>query len=365
VQKIHGDSGYYCGIRCAETDLRDDMTNSFRIGITRDLLTSSGAPSFGEAALAALGGREWEWVEENTTDITPEIAARYDALCVNGPRVPASSVARADCRLRIVARHGVGYESVDVAALTAAGVVVTNTPVAVRRPVATAAMTYVLALAQKLLIKDRLTRTGGWNRRTDHMGQGLTGKRLGIVGAGSIGRETIGLSRAFGMSALAADPFGDAAALRELGAELVPLDQLMRDSDFIVVTCLLNDETRHLINWPRIALMKPTAYLINVARGPIVEEAALIAALQAGKIAGAGLDVFEQEPVDPASPLLTMENTILTPHSLCWTDECFGAIATSALSGIDAALSGRPPRFVVDPDVMKHTRVRSWLGVES
>ncbi len=105
------------------------------------------------------------------------------------------------------------------------------------------------------------------------------------------------------MRALAADPFADAAKLRELGAELVPLEQLMRDSDFVVVTCLLNDETRHLINAPRIALMKPTAYLINVARGPIVEEAALIAALQAGQIAGAGLDVFEQEPVDSGQSL--------------------------------------------------------------
>jgi phosphoglycerate dehydrogenase-like enzyme len=337
------------------------MTVDFCIGLTRDLMTSSGHPSFGEAALAALAGRPWEWLPDDIMEITPEIASRYDALCVNSPRVPASSVGRGDCRLRIVARHGVGYESVDVPSLTAAGVLLTNTPEAVRRPVSTMAMTYVLALAQKLLIKDRLTRRGGWLRRTDHMGLGLTGKVLGIVGAGSIGRDTIPIARAFDMRVLAADPYADATAVQSLGAELIPLDGLLRHADFVVITCLLNDETRHLINGRRIAMMKPTAYLINVARGPIVEESALIAALQTGQIAGAGLDVFEHEPIAEDNPLLAMDNTIVTPHSLCWTDECFGRIATSALSDIDSVLSGRPPRFLVNKDVLDHPRVRSWL----
>lgn len=338
------------------------MTDTPRIGITRDLLTSSGAPSFGQSPLAALGDLPWEWLAEDVTEITPDIAARYDALCVNLPRVTAASVAQPDCRLRIVARHGVGYDSVDVAALTRAGIVLTNTPEAVRRPVATIAITYVLALAQKLLVKDRLTRAGGWNRRTDHMGQGLSGKVLGIVGAGSIGRETLRLARPFDMTLLAADPFADTAAITALGAELVPLDTLLARADFVVVTCLLNEATRHLIGAAQLARMKPSAHLINVARGPIVDEAALIAALRAGRIAGAGLDVFEQEPVDPANPLLAMENTIVTPHALCWTDECFAGIAGSALSDIAAALAGRRPRFVVNPDVLAHARVAAWLA---
>jgi phosphoglycerate dehydrogenase-like enzyme len=338
------------------------MESTFRVGLTRDLLTGSGAPAFGDAALGALGAFAWEWVAEDVSEITPEIAARYDALCVNMPRVTAASVGRQDCRLRIVARHGVGYDSVDVPALTQAGIVLTNTPVAVRRPVATIAITYVLALAQKLLVKDRLTRSGGWNRRTDHMGRGLTKKCLGIVGAGSIGRETIRLARAFDMRILAADPYVEAAAIEALGAEKVLLERLMAEADFVVITCILNEETRHLIGAKEIALMKPTAYLINVARGPIVDEAALIAALSAGRIAGAGLDVFEREPVDPANPLLAMENTLVTPHALCWTDECFDAIATSALSDIEAALSGRRPRFVVNPEVLSHPRVRAWLN---
>ena len=337
------------------------MEPAFRIGLTRDLQTGSGAPSFGGAALAALGGRPWEWLAEDVSEITPDIAARYDALCVNMPRVSAATVGRQDCRLRIVARHGVGYDSVDVEALTRAGIVLTNTPEAVRRPVATIAMTYVLALAQKLLMKDRLVRSAGWNRRTDFMGQGLTNKCLGIVGAGSIGSETIRLAGAFGMRILAADPYVDAAFIRALGAEKVGLAQLMAEADFVVITCILNEETRHLIGAAEIALMKPTAYLINVARGPIVDERALIASLATGRIAGAGLDVFEQEPVDPANPLLTMENTLLTPHALCWTDECFGAIAASALGDIEAALTGRRPRFVVNQEVLDHPRVRTWI----
>ncbi len=337
------------------------MEPTFRIGLTRDLLTGSGAPSFGEAALGALGELAWEWVAEDVSEITPEIAARYDAPRVNMPRVTAASIGRQDCRLRIIARHGVGYDSVDAPALTKAGIVLTNTPVAVRRPVATIAITYVLALAQKLRVKDRLTRSCGWNRRTDHMGQGLTEKCLGIVGAGGIGIETICLARVFDMRILAADPYVEAAIIQALGAEKVPLERLMAEADFVVISCILNEETRHLINAGKIALMKPTAYLINVARGPIVDEAALIAALLAGRIAGAGLDVFEHEPVDPANPLLAMENTLVTPHALCWTDECFDAIATSALSDIEAALSGRWPRFVVNPEVLTHPRVRAWL----
>lgn len=339
--------------------MRNDIP---RIGITRDLLTGSGAPAFGEVALASLGGLAWEWIAEDVTEITPDIAARYDALCVNLPRVTAAAVARADCRLRIVARHGVGYDSVDVAALTRAGIVLTNTPTAVRRPVATIALTYVLALAQKLRVKDHLTRSGQWNARTDHMGQGLTGKVLGIVGAGSIGQETLRLARVFDLRLLAADPYVDAATVAACGAELVPLDVLLQRADFVVVTCLLTEETRHLIGAAELARMKPTAYLINVARGPIVDEAALIAALRAGGIAGAGLDVFEQEPVDPANPLLAMANTIVSPHALCWTDECFDAIATSALSGIAAAMAGRRPRFVVNPEVLAAPRVAAWLS---
>ena len=325
---------------------------SFHVGLTRDLLTPSGDPSFGRGPLALLDecpALTWEVIPEALDEITPEVAARYDGLYVNAPRVTAASVARGDCRVRIVARHGVGYDSVDVAALAARGVVVTNTPVAVRRPVAVAALTLAFALAGRLFTKDRLTRRGLWAERTAHMGLGLTTRTLGVIGAGGIGRELLALARPFGWRMVVADPYVDAQAVRAMGADILPLDDLLAQADFVVATCLLNDETRHLMHARRFALMKREAFFINVARGPVADEAALIDALRRGTIAGAGLDVFEQEPVDPANPLLTMEQVILTPHALCWTDECFDAIARDGLGCLVDFAQGRTPRSVVAP----------------
>lgn len=341
------------------------MTAPFRVGITRDILDSRGEPAFGRAALAILDdapGLEWEYLPAVVRELTADHAASYDALYVNMARVPAAVVARPDCRLRVVARHGVGYDSVDVAAMTRAGVVVTNTPMPMPRPVATIALTFVLALAGKLMLKDRLTRTGRWDERMDHMGIGLTGRTLGVVGAGRIGRELLRMARTFDLRLLAADPYVNAVELAYIGARKVPLETLLAEADFVVTCPLLNDETRHLIGAREFARMKPAAYFVNVARGPVVDEPALIAALQAGRIAGAALDVFEQEPVDPANPLLAMDNVIVTPHSLCWTDECFHNMATTGLASIVDALAGRCPEFVVDSGVLDHPRVRAWLA---
>jgi D-3-phosphoglycerate dehydrogenase len=161
---------------------------------------------------------------------------------------------------------------------------------------------------------------------------------------------------------LAADPFANALELSYLGAQKVDLPTLLQESDFVVVACLLNERTRHLVGAAQFAQMKPSAYFINVARGPIVDEPALIEALRNGRIAGAALDVFEQEPVDPANPLLTMDNVIVTPHSLCWTDECFHNMASIGLSSIVDALNRRRPEFVVNPEVLAHPRVKAWLS---
>jgi phosphoglycerate dehydrogenase-like enzyme len=340
------------------------MAVKFRVGITRDILDSHGEPAFGHTALAVLDNApnvEWEYLPEVVREFTPEHAARYDALYVNMARTPASAVARPDCRLRVIARHGVGYDSVDVPAMTKAGILVTNTPMAMPRPVATIALTFILALAGKLMLKDRFTRTGRWNERMDHMGMGLTGRTLGVVGAGRIGREILRMARMFDLKLLAADPYANALELDYLGVRKVDLDTLLREADFVVAIPLLNEATHHLLGEAQFALMKPSAYFINVSRGSVVDEPALIAALRSGRIAGAALDVFEQEPVDPANPLLAMDNVIVTPHSLCWTDECFHNMATTGLTSIVDALSGRCPEFVVNREVLDHPRVRAWL----
>jgi phosphoglycerate dehydrogenase-like enzyme len=341
------------------------LSNKFRVGLTRDILDARGEPAFGKAALAILDratNLDWEYLPEVVPDIDAELASRYDALYVNTARVPATAVARADCRLRVIARHGVGYDSVDVAAMTRAGILVTNTPSSMPRPVGTIALTFMLALAGKLFLKDRLTRSGRWHERMDNMGIGLTGRTLGVIGAGRIGKELLRMARTFDLKLIAADPAVNDIELAYLGARKVELAALMREADFVVVCCLLDSTTRHLVGAKEFALMRPDAYFINVARGPIVDEAALIQALRDGRIAGAALDVFEQEPVAPANPLLTMDSVIVTPHSLCWTDECFHNMASTGLKSIVDALGGKLPEFIVNKDVLQHPRITALLG---
>jgi phosphoglycerate dehydrogenase-like enzyme len=339
------------------------MSAPFRVGITRDILDSRGEPAFGRAALEILDrapGMTWEYLPQVVAAIDADHAAAYDALYVNTARVPAAAVERADCRLRVVARHGVGFDSVDVDAMSRAGVLVTNTPSAMPRPVATTALTFVLALAGKLFLKDRLTRSGRWHERMDNMGVGLTGRTLGVVGAGRIGKELLRMARIFDLRLIAYDPHANDVELGYLGARKLLLEDLLRESDFVVACCLLDASTRHLFGEREFAQMRPSAFFINVARGPVVDEPALIAALKADRIAGAALDVFEQEPVDPANPLLAMDNVIVTPHSLCWTDECFHNMASIGLRSIVDTLTGRRPEFIVNREVLNHPRVQAW-----
>jgi phosphoglycerate dehydrogenase-like enzyme len=219
----------------------------------------------------------------------------------------------------------------------------------------------VLALAHKLMAKDRITRAGRWPERLDHMGMGLTGRSLGVVGAGRIGKELLRLARVFDLKLLAADPYAERLELEYIGARPVPLAELMAQADFVVITCLLNEETRGLIGARELALMKPTAYLVNVARGPVVDERALYQTLAARRIAGAGLDVFEEEPTPADNPILKLDNVIVSPHALCWTDELFANIASTAIGAIVAASTGRRPEFVVNPEALAHPRVKAWM----
>lgn len=327
----------------------------FRVGVTRDFLKADGTPAFRDIGLDLLeaAGITWEVLPTLDPEIRAEHARDYDGLLVLAPRVGAGTLAGAG-RLRIVARFGVGYDNVDVPACTRAGVLLTITPDGVRRPVAAAALTFILALSHKLLIKDRLTRAGRWAEKTEHTGQGLTGRTLGIIGLGNIGREVALLARPFGLELLAFDPWAPPAE----GVPLVPLEELLRRSDYVCVCCALTPETRHLLDRERLALMKPTAYLVNVARGPIVDQAALTDALRTGRLQGAGLDVFEQEPIDPADPLLRLENVIVAPHAICWTDECFSLNGRSAISGLIDVARGVAPRNVVNREALSSERLR-------
>ena len=339
------------------------MEKAFRVGVTSDILDSRGEPAFGREPLKGLDvpNVEWQWLPRGLREITAEHAAAFDALYVNSPRVPAAAVARSDLRLKLISRHGVGYDSVDVPAMTQAGVLVANTPNAVPRPVATIALTFILALAHRLMAKDRITRAGRWPERLDHMGTGLTGRTLGVIGAGRIGKELLRLAKVFDLKLLAADPYAETLELNYIGARHVSLAQVMSESDFVVITCLLNEETRGLVGARELALMKPSAFLINVARGPIVDERALYDALAARRIAGAGLDVFEHEPTPADNPILKLDNVIVSPHALCWTDELFGNIAHTAIEAVLAVHEGKRPAFLVNPAALAHPRAKAWL----
>lgn len=226
---------------------------------------------------------------------------------------------------------------------------------------ATIVLTYILALSHRLLQKDRLTREGRWAEKFDYMGTGITGKTVGIIGLGNIGREVVKLAAPLEMNFIAADPNVDAAQAAAIGVNLVDLDTLLETADFVVVLCALTPETHHMINAERLARMKPTAFLINVARGPIVDEAALTEALKQGAIAGAGLDVFEQEPVDPDNPILRLDNVIVSPHALCWTYELSQRSGASIARAVLAMAHGEPPEFVVNREAIDTPLVQAKL----
>jgi D-3-phosphoglycerate dehydrogenase len=264
--------------------------------------------------------------------------------------------------LAIVARYGVGYDQIDVAACTERGVVLTITPDGVRRTMATSILTFLLALHHRLLEKDRQTRAGlGFAGRLGTIGYGLAGKVVGVIGLGNIGREFVRLATPLDLRFQASDPFVRLEDAATLGVQLVDLETLLRTSDVVVVNCPLTDETRHLLNAERLALLKPTAFLISTARGPIVDQTALTEALREGRIRGAALDVYEQEPVDPADPILTLDNVIVTPHGICWTDEWVLLSGRSCIESMLAVATGQAPRHVVNRDVLASAAFQTKL----
>jgi D-3-phosphoglycerate dehydrogenase len=325
-----------------------------KVGVTDDVRGADGLPVYDLSLLDHAPGIEWEWMRSHGV-LEPADLAPYEAIVLFHPEVRARSMRGLE-QLRLVARLGVGVDNIDVDACTAAGTLVTTTPDSVRRPMAAGAMAFVLALAHRVTEMDRHVRGGAWDRFA-HVGMGLDGRTLGIVGLGNVGRELAHLAGPFGLRIVAMDPFPTNVPE---GVELGQLDALLGAADVVVVTCPLTDETHHLIDANRLALMKPTAYLVNIARGPIVDGAALAEALRAGRLAGAALDVFELEPVDPNDQLLTFDNVILAPHAIGLTDELFRLGGRSACRAVLAVAEGRLPEFPLNPqaapELAKHPR---------
>ena len=317
----------------------------FRVGISGDLLNNRNEPCFGMGPLNILKDREdieISWMDKSITELDTEMTSKFDAILLNLPKANANCVSDSNCKLKIISRFGVGFDSVDIEAMKKKNIIVTNTPNAVRRPVAVAALTMIFAVAGKLLQKDHLVRSGKWNDRTNFMGTGLARKTLGVIGAGSIGTETINLSKPFFKNILANDPFKSKKQLSEIGAIKVDLIELACKSDFIVILCNLDSNTKGIIQKDFFSNMKKSAYIFNLSRGPVINESHLENALEAKEISGAGLDVTEKEPLSTDSDLLKYENVIITPHALCWTDECFNDIATEAINSILNYIDKKP-----------------------
>lgn len=247
--------------------------------------------------------------------------------------------------LKGVVTPGVGIELVDVATATELGIAVANSP-GNTLTVAETTLLLMLALAKQMPVWVAAARAG--KEPTSQMrGMELRGKTLGIVGLGRIGKTTAGFARAFGMRVLAYDPYVSSSDL----AELTTLETVLGESDFVSLHPVLTPDTLHMINAERLALMKPTAYLVNTSRGRVIDEPALISALQRGQLAGAGLDVFEKEPPSPDNPLLHMENVIGTPHGLSHAEESVRRCAEMTEENVLAIVEGRLPPYLVNPGV--------------
>lgn len=343
------------------------MTN-YQIGISSDFKIA--APGRLEPALTELidprpdisyAYFDATGQDESGAYVTPADVADFDAVLLLSLRFPAASFTP-DNRLAVIARWGVGYDSIDVPAATANDVLLAITVNAVRRPVSEAILTLILALGKTLPAKDKLVRTGRWDLRGELPSIGLRGKTVGSIGLGNIGSDMFGLLAPFELGRqLAADPFADPEQAAALGVELVDVETVFRESDFVTVNCFLSDETRGMVNARLLSLMKPTAYLINTARGPIVNQADLTAALQAGQLAGAGLDVFEEEPIDTDHPLLHMENVIVAPHALAWTDELYQLNSRYACENVLTVLGGDIPKYTVNREVAERSSFQEKL----
>jgi D-3-phosphoglycerate dehydrogenase len=258
--------------------------------------------------------------------------------------------------LRVISRTGVGVDNIDVDAATERGIFVCNIPTGVNSDaVAEHTFCLILALAKNLIEADSRFRAEGWAIRDQLWVRNidLYGKVIGIIGLGAIGSRVARIARAFGMTVLAYDPYISAEKAESVGARLVDLDTLLRESDFVTIHCPLTKETENLIDEKRIRLMKRTAFLINCARGPIVKESALVEALEKNMIAGAALDVFAVEPVRPDNPLLKLKNVIVTPHIAGMTYDVRVKSMEILVNDVIRVLKGEIPENLVNREVLK------------
>jgi phosphoglycerate dehydrogenase-like enzyme len=352
---------------------------TFRLAITGDFLNERGEDACGGLPLHLLdaandveyhflrdqapqpGDRDY-WQRFYSLEVQASQLADLDGLVLLRPWLKRGALQAARDRLVVVGRSGAGYDKVDVTACTDCDIALFNAPLALNHPTASTALLFMLALAKRLFAQDQVTRAGRWDMQADVLGEEIQGRTLGIVGLGHSGRELVRLVAPFAMQILAYSPHADAAEARGLGVDLVSLDDLFRRSDIVSVHARPRPENRRMIGAAQLALMKRTAYFVNIARGELVDEAALVAALRDRRIAGAALDVFEHEPLPAHDPLIQLDNVILTPHWSASTRDVWQATGSAVVDGMRRAARGEIPENIVNREVLDRPGFRAKLA---
>ncbi len=258
--------------------------------------------------------------------------------------------------LKVISNYAVGYDNIDVEAATKRGIAVTNTPGVLTNATAELALALMLAVARNIAIGDKFVREDrfeGWDP-TLLVGRELTNNTIGIVGMGQIGTAVASRAKAFGMDIIYYNRNRVEKVEKELDAEYVGLEKLLKQSDFVSLHVPLTEETKHMVSWHELEMMKKTAYLINTARGDVVEEEALIEALRSGKIAGAGIDVFADEPYGANPDYYDLENVVLVPHLGSASHKARNGMAEMAAENLIAVLEGDMPKNIVNPEVLEN-----------
>ncbi|NLG51730.1 MAG: C-terminal binding protein [Chloroflexi bacterium] len=315
------------------------------------------APVGNEAETLARVGASWETYQLRDPKSVLEVAKDADVIIVQSVRpLLTREVISQLTRARCLIRAGAGYDSIDYKAATEYGIMVCNTPTYCTDDVADHALSLMLGCLRHLARLDAAMRRGEYARHLAKPTRRLKGATLGIIGLGRIGSTVARRVKGWEMTVLAYDPYVSQEKADELGVQMVSLEELLGRVEFLTIHCLLNDETHHLLSRREFAAIQPGLVLVNTARGPIIDEAALVEALQDGRVWVAGLDVTEQEPLPADSPLLQMDNVILTPHVAANSPESRVDLYRLMCEISTEVVNGRVPPFVVNPEVLSHLR---------
>lgn len=301
----------------------------------------------GEVAELSFENKEGGYTEQDLA----KMIEPYDAVMISSQHAITSKVINSAPKLKIIAKKGAKPSNVDIKAATKNGVVVTWTPGVNYSTVAEHTIMLVLCLAKQTIPLRGSLQNGNWrSTESDVTVQDINGKTIGIIGLGGIGKKVTMLADALGATTMAYDPYVSESQVEETGVKLSSLEELLRKSDFVTLHAALTKETRYLIDKEELETMKKEAYLINTARGGLINESALIKALQNGIIAGAGLDVFEKEPPESENPLMHLPNVVATPHMAGWSEEAIYREQKEASLEISRVIRGDKPRYPINPE---------------